>query len=63
MKKRLSVLLLSLMAFALFADDFIFHDVDANGFEYLNGYACTGGKMEEVPKMRNGVKGNKLIAT
>ncbi len=63
MKRKLSVLLLSLMAFALFADDMIFHYVDGQGREMLGEYTCTGGKMEKVEKMYKGANGYKLTAT
>ena len=48
MKTRLSVLLFSLLAFALFADDMIFHYVDGQGHEMLGDYSCRSGKLEKV---------------
>ena len=63
MKTRLSVLLFGLLAFALFADDMIFHYVDGQGREMLGDYSCRSGKLEKVEKLYKGANGYRLTAT
>jgi len=63
MKRKLSVLLLVLLAFALFADDMIFHYVDGKGHEMLGEYTCKSGKLEKVEKLYKGANGYRLTAT